>query len=111
MGSTGRTAWPGCREESQGRIDHLVRRVVLALERLVGPAGRWGPRSAGFGVAGHRRMIVQHHLLAVPPQIAGIVAVGVPLAVVAKEQIEALPVGVAARAEVAQPHLPMAAVA
>ncbi len=99
------SAIPVLADESQGRINHPVRGVVRSLERGVGGGiAGIGPRGQ-LGTAGHRRIVVQFHFLAVSPQVAGIVAVGVALAVVAEEQVKALGAGITGGAHVPQTPL------
>jgi len=80
-----------------GVVGALEAGIALGVQR-VGALGE-------ARVAGHRWPVVQRDPLVVAPEVGGIVAVGVSLAVVAKEAIEALLQRVPFRARCAQPPL------
>ena len=77
-------------DESQGLCSNPVRGVVLSLEAAVvarvGGIGILGKP----GVATNRRIVFQCDTLVVVPEVGRVIAVGVPLAVVAEETVKTL---------------------
>ncbi|MEY3457922.1 MAG: hypothetical protein RL215_1079, partial [Planctomycetota bacterium] len=77
-------------DELERSVTDPVGRVIAALEGGIAGGVGWVGVCREFGVAWDRRVVIEGNFFSVVPEVVGVVAVGVSLAVIAEEAIEAL---------------------